>query len=116
MINKLSLMGLIGFLGLLSVPTGEISYCAFFAFFVFFGYIRVVPDELFVTYVRKAASTAFFIWVLFFCIIYAAAVRMGNIELFAIGFPLTFAASMFAFISMLIIHEFLEQRGVESSA
>ncbi|MDV0443874.1 DUF3796 domain-containing protein [Methanorbis rubei] len=116
MINKLSLMGLIGFLGLLFVPTGEISYCAFFAFFVFFGYLRVVPDELFVTYVRKAASTAFFIWVVFFCIIYTAAVLMGNIELFTIGFPLTFAAGMFTFICMLVIHEFVEQRGVENGA
>ena len=113
MINKLSLMGFVGLLGLLAIPTGEIQYCAFFAFFVFFGYIRVVSDELFIAYVRRAASTAFFLQVLFFCVIYAATVLIDDKEIFTISFPLTFAESMFVFICMIVAHELSEQYGEE---
>jgi hypothetical protein len=116
MINKLSFMGLVGLLGLLAIPTGEVRYCAFFAFFVFFGYLFTVEDELFTAYVRKAASTAFFLQTALFCVVYAATVLIGDAVVFVAAFPLTFAAGMFVFICMLVIHEFREQRGVESGA
>ncbi|MCZ0863321.1 DUF3796 domain-containing protein [Methanocorpusculum vombati] len=116
MINKLSFLGLIGLLGLLAVPTGEVRYCAFFAFFVFFGYLFTVEDELFTAYVRKAATTAFFLQTVLFCIVYAVAVLIGDAAVFTTAFPLTFAAGMFVFICMLVIHEFRELQGVESGA
>ncbi|MDR0980221.1 MAG: DUF3796 domain-containing protein [Methanocalculaceae archaeon] len=109
-------MGLVGLLGLLAIPTGEVRYCAFFAFFVFFGYLFTVEDELFTAYVRKAASTAFFLQTALFCVVYAATVLIGDAVVFVAAFPLTFAAGMFVFICMLVIHEFREQRGVESGA
>ena len=111
MINKLSLLGLIGFLGLLVIPTGEISYAAFLAFFVFFGYIRVIPDELFLSYVKTAAAIAFFLQTTLFCIVYAAVVLLSNPALFTPAFPLTFAISMIVFIITLVYHEIAEQRG-----
>lgn len=114
MINKLSLLGLTGFLGLLAIPTGEIRYCSFFAFFVFFGYLFVVEDELFIAYVRKAATAAFFFQTVLFCIAYAAVVLTGDAVLFETAFPLTFAAGMIVFICMLVIHEFRELREVEN--
>lgn len=109
-------MGLVGLLGLLAIPTGEVRYCAFFAFFIFFGYLFTVEDELFTAYVRKAATTAFFFQTALFCIIYAAAVLIGDAVVFEAAFPLTFAASMFVFICLLIIHEFREKWEVESGA
>ena len=117
MINKLSFMGLVGLLGLLSIPTGDVRYCAFFAFFVFFGYLFTIEDELdelFTAYVRKAASTAFFLQTALFFIIYAGTVLIGDAAVFKAAFPLTFAAGMFVFICLLVIHEYREQRGVES--
>lgn len=58
--NKFGLIGFVSLLGILGFYTDERLFLSFFAFALFFEYLFVIPDELFVENMRKAAMWAFF--------------------------------------------------------
>lgn len=58
--NKFGLIGFVALLGIWGIYTDEPMFLPFFAFILFFEYLFVIPDELFVQNIRKAAGWAFF--------------------------------------------------------
>ncbi|MPL93435.1 hypothetical protein SDC9_39562 [bioreactor metagenome] len=106
--NMISLMGLIGFLGFLGFYTGNFGYFGFFGFFVFFTYAPKKYDELFDTYVKKAATAAFFTSVAAFCAALCAVVLLKDPALIPSLFTLVFVLSVIVFILRLTIYEMAE--------
>ncbi|HJJ38475.1 MAG TPA: DUF3796 domain-containing protein [Methanocorpusculum sp.] len=106
--NMIALMGLIGFLGFLGFYTGNFGYFGFFGFFVFFTYALKKYDELFDTYVKKAATTAFFTSVVLFCAALCAVVLLGDPALIPTLLTLVFVFSVMVFILRLVIYEMAE--------
>ena len=104
----ISLMGFIGFLGFLGLYTGNYGYFGFFGFFVFFTYALKKYDELFDTYVKKSATTAFFTSVVLFCAALCAVVLLGEPSLIPTLFTLVFVISIIVFILRLITYEMVE--------
>lgn len=108
--NKLGFFGLLGFMGILGIVTENRFLLSFFSFFVFFRYFFVKPDELFKSYVQKAATPAFFAGVGIQALtIIVTAFTKNTIQL-ASGLSLSFAVSVFIFILTLVVSEFKESR------
>jgi TRAP-type C4-dicarboxylate transport system permease large subunit len=108
--NKLGFLGLLGFIGILGIVTENRYFLAFFCYFVFFRYFFVKPDELFQSYVKKAATPAFFTGLAFQALTISAAAFTKNTQQLISGFLLGFAASTIVFILVLVISEFSESR------
>lgn len=97
--NKFGLIGLVSLLGFWGLHTGEQLFIAFFAFALFFEYLFVIPDELFVENMRKAAMWAFFsnltITVLATMVISTLDINMSNA--FQAGCTFGFSAGIIIF-------------------
>ncbi|MDR2906477.1 MAG: DUF3796 domain-containing protein [Bacteroidales bacterium] len=112
--NKLAYLGFIGLLGFGGFFGTPLIF-AFFGFLGFFYYIKVVPDELFWTNVRKCATYGFFTFLIPACLIIVTTLMLQeNENLFdyastfaLVGFALTMSASLGVFCATL---EYLEKR------
>ena len=106
--NPMGLLALPALAALLYWPTGDADFLGYLGFLVFLRYFRVIPDELFLLTLRRAATTAFL----------AECVLIGPALLFfylrapgdnpmpqALG--LSFAAALIFFC---LYHSFLEWR------
>lgn len=108
--NKLGLLGILGFLGVLGIVTDNRFFLAFFAFLVFFRYFFVIPDELFMQNVRRAATPAFFTGVAVQGITIAVTAFTKDAQQLISGLALSFSISIMLFIILLVAAEFKELR------
>lgn len=103
--NSISLLGFLGLLGVLGFVVNNPGFWGFFGFFGFFGFARVVPDEMFVANMNRAARNAFFSGV----VVYAASVIWGAFSSFeqayAHGFPISFTVQIVVFSISLTVYE-----------
>ncbi len=110
--NKLTWMALLALLGFLGIFTENRGFLGFFGFLAYLRYLRVVQDELFVEYVRRSASLAFFGGIG----VFGAATLLR--ELFwgdpglAVGLTVGFVSSIFFFSGAMLSLEFQEQKGM----
>lgn len=108
--NKLAFLGLLGLLGILGIVTDNRYFLCFFAFLVFLRYFFVIPDELFMQNVRRAATPAFFTCIGVQAATLSVTAFTKSNEQLITGFALSFSVSMMLFIILLVIAEFKEQR------
>ncbi len=108
--NKLGLLGLLGLLGILGIVTDNRYFLGFFAFLVFVRYFFVIPDELFMQNVRRAATPAFFTCIGAQAVTLLVTAFTKDDDQLITGLALSFSISMMLFIILLVIAEFKEQR------
>lgn len=108
--NKLGLLGVLGLLGILGIVTDNRFFLGFFAFLVFFRYFFVIPDELFMQNLRRAATPAFFTGVAVQGITIAVTAFTKDTQQLISGQALSFSISIAPFIILLVIAEFKELR------
>ncbi len=108
--NKLGYLGLLGFLGILGVITDNRAFLGFFGYLVYFRYFKVIPDELFMENVKKAATPAFFISIVITTITIALTAIIKDKIILSIGLLTGFIISLLMFTIMLTIYEFKESR------
>lgn len=68
--NPLAKLGWLGFIGVMGLAIAAPWMTTFLLFFFFFTYQKAVPDELFWFNVKKAATTAFMVYVIFTTVIF----------------------------------------------
>lgn len=100
------LLGLIGFLGFL--PDRQ-AFWGFFGYFVFLRYFTVIPDELFQTNVRKAATPAFFVAVVCSTLALAAKVLTSDPQWIERGFAASLVLSLGTFVCLQTASEIRER-------
>jgi hypothetical protein len=108
--NKLGFLRLLGLLGILGIITDNRYFLCSFAFLVFLRYFFVIPDELFMQNVRRAATPAFFTCIGVQAVTLSVTAFTKSNEQLITGFALSFSVSMMLFIILLVIAEFQEQR------
>ncbi|MDO5846071.1 MAG: DUF3796 domain-containing protein [Methanocorpusculum sp.] len=113
--NPLALFGLMGLLGFLGILTGEAAYFGFFGFFVFFRYAIVRYDELFASYVKSSAASAFFCMAVLFTVSIAAVVLFHLQSAALTIFVLVCVLTIMAFIVRLLIFEFAESASAQGA-
>lgn len=103
--NRLSLFGFFGFLGFLGLLTDNPGCYGFFGFFAFFGFINILPDELFIQNVNKAAKNAFFTGMFIFPVIVLIGAFTSFSSAYIIGFAVNFFVQMWVFSISLTRYE-----------
>ena len=109
--NRLGFLGFLGLFGLSGFLSGNYAYCSFFGILIFLRYFWVIPDELFIANVQKAATPAFFVGITVYAITGALTAFFVSTTIFMIGLVTGFAASLLVFTLILVIREFNESRG-----
>lgn len=99
--NKLGYLSLLSLLGLLGILTDNRTYLAFFSFLYYTKYFFVIPDELFMSNVRKAATPAFFTSLAASAVTIAIKVLLNDTALLPMGIGLNMALSLFVFTIIL---------------
>ena len=112
--NPMGLLALPALAALLCWPTGDRSFLGFLGFLVFLRYFWVIPDELFLLTLRRAATLSFLVE----CILIGPALLVfylrspgANPMPGALG--LSFAAALIFFCLYHTLLEWRETRGME---
>lgn len=109
-INQLGWMSLIALLGFFGLFTENNGMLGFFGFAVYARYFFVVPDELFVQNVSKAASIGFFAGVFATCLAMAFRVLVPSVLATYVSLAASFIVSVVSFSVSLVVLEFMELR------
>ncbi|OQB14499.1 MAG: hypothetical protein BWY15_01008 [Firmicutes bacterium ADurb.Bin193] len=85
--------------------TDNPGFYGFYGFFGFISFFRIIPDEMFVQNVNKAAKNAFFAGLFIYPVIIVAGAFTSIPEMFAFGFAANFAIQLLIFSISLAIYE-----------
>lgn len=112
--NPMGLLALPALAALLYLPTGDPDFLGFLGFLVFLRYFRVIPDELFLLTLRRAATLSF----LMECILIGPALlffylRAPGANPMPQALGLSFAAALIFFCLYHSYLEWREMRGLE---
>lgn len=112
--NPLGLLALPALAAALYWPTGDSDFLGFLGFLVFLRYFWIIPDELFLLTLRRAATLSF----LMECILIGPALlffylRTPGVNPMPQALGLSFAASLIFFCLYHTILEWREMRGME---
>ena len=108
--NRLGFLGFLGLFGLVGFISGNYAYCSFFGFLIYLRYFWVIPDELFLENVQKAATPAFFVGITLYAITGALSAFLVSTTYFVIGLVAGFVASFLVFAVILVSRELNESR------
>jgi hypothetical protein len=106
--NRLGYLSLLALLGFLGIFTQERGYLGFFGFLYYIRYFTVIPDELFLENVRKAATPAFFTWIAASSVAIALKVLLNSPALAIAGMGLSMALAIAVFTIILTAFEIKE--------
>ena len=112
--NPMGLLALAALAALLYWPTGDSDFLGFLGFLVFLRYFWVIPDELFLLTLRRAATLSF----LLECILIGPALllfylRAPGTNPMPQALGLSFAAALIFFCVYHTVLEWREMRGME---
>ncbi len=108
--NKLGFLSLLALLGVLGLITNR-PLSGFFGFAYYIRYFFVIPDELFMENVRKAASMGFFSGVAAVGLAAAIHVLLPDVLSGTAVVAASYVVSVFVFTIALLVYEVKEQRG-----
>lgn len=112
--NKLGYLSLLALLAALGFLTDNKGYLAFLGFLYYIRYFFVIPDELFVANVHKAATPAFFTGLASSAITIILRELLHNDRILPVGTGLGMALSIFVFTVILTGREVRENDGAGS--
>ena len=112
--NPMGLLALPALAAFLYLPTGDPDFLGFLGFLVFLRYFWVIPDELFLLSLRRAATLSF----LLECILIGPALllfylRAPGTNPMPQALGLSFAAALIFFCVYHTVLEWQEMRGME---
>lgn len=111
-VNYLGFLSLLSLIALLGWTSGNSGFYGFFGFAYYFRYFWVVPDELFLLNLQKAAAFAFMAEMISLVpFMFACAYGAGAVQSVPMAFGLSFAVSVFAFTAALMALEWKERKG-----
>lgn len=111
-VNFLGFLSLLALIALLGWKNEQTGLYGFFGFVYFIRYFWVIPDELFMMNVRKAATTAFMAgMVALVPVMFAASFLYGVSAAIPMAFAVSFVAAVLLFSLSLAVLEWKEQRG-----
>ena len=109
--NKLGYLSLLALLAALGFLTDNKGYLAFLGFLYYIRYFFIIPDELFVANVQKAATPAFFTGIASSAITIILKALIHNDKILPFGMGLGMAMSIFVFTFILTAREIKENEG-----
>lgn len=109
-IGFLSLLSLVAFLG---KTTGNTGWYGFLGFLYYFRYFWVIPDEAFISNIRKAATSAFLLEMIALVpSMFICSFLLESNRFVPTAFGICFAVAMFSFTMILAALEWKEQQGI----
>lgn len=113
-INYLGLLSLLSLIAVLGWKTDETGLYGFLGFLYYVRYFWVIPDELFLSNVKKTATLAFFVEMLSLILFMFICSFLYNInQAIPMAFGLSFATSIIVFSIALVVYEWKERKGAE---
>ena len=111
-INYLGFLALLALIAFLAWPSGNNGLLGFLGFLYFARYFRVIPDELFLLNLRRAATTAFLVEMFTLVPLMFLCTWLCQPEsVMPWAFGLSFAAGIISFSLLLAVIEWRERRG-----
>ncbi len=113
-INYLGLLSLLSLIAVLGWKTEETGLYGFLGFLYYARYFWVIPDELFLSNVKKTATLAFFTEMMTLILFMFVCTNFYNAsQAIPMSFGLSFAVSIIVFSITLVVYEWKERKGAE---
>ncbi len=110
-INYLGFLALPALLAIFAPLTGNTGLYGFLGFLYYLRYFFILPDELFLLQIRKAATAAWLTELALLAPLMALLLLLKEERALPVSFGLSFAGAIFVFTIYLMILEYRESRG-----
>ncbi len=111
-LNRLGFLSLFAIIGVLGLVSDNKGLTGFFGYAYYIRYFFVIPDELFITNIRKAASFGFFSGILATGIALILHILFPGLLSNAMILASCYVVSVFCFTFALIVLEIKEMGGI----